>query len=38
MEKLSSYIDRHTTNGTIIVHAGRNILGYKNAQEHNKEN
>ena len=30
--KVISYIDRHTTNGTIIVHAGRSILGYKNSQ------
>ena len=28
--KVISYIDRHTTNGTIIVHAGSNLLGYKN--------
>lgn len=26
--KVITYIDRHTTNGTIIVHAGRNLLGY----------
>ncbi|MGN0026528.1 MAG: hypothetical protein ACI33I_05930 [Clostridium sp.] len=30
--KVISYIDRHTTNGTIIVHAGRSILGYKNSK------
>ena len=30
--KVISYIDRHTTNGTIIVHGGRNILGYKDAK------
>lgn len=29
--KVISYIDRHTTNGTIIVHAGQNILGYKDS-------
>ena len=28
--KVISYIDRNTTNGTIIVHAGSNLLGYKN--------
>ncbi|MBE6023707.1 MAG: hypothetical protein E7231_10825 [Cellulosilyticum sp.] len=29
--KAISYIDRHTTNGTIIVHAGRSLLGFENA-------
>lgn len=29
--KVISYIDRHTTKGTIIVHAGRSLLDYKNA-------
>lgn len=28
--KVITYIDRHSTKGTIILHAGRNILGYKN--------
>lgn len=28
--KVISYIDRNTTNGTIIVHAGSNLLEYKN--------
>ncbi len=35
--KVISYIDRNTTNGTIIVHAGRSILGYKNAQNTTKK-
>ena len=35
--KVISYIDRHTTNGTIIVHAGQNILGYKNAVDTKKK-
>ena len=35
--KVISYIDRHTTNGTIIVHGGRNILGYKNAKNTTKK-
>ncbi len=35
--KVISYIDRHTTNGTIIVHAGRNILGYKNSKKTTKK-
>lgn len=28
--KVITYIDRHSTSGTIILHAGRNLLGYKN--------
>ena len=32
-----SYIDRHTTNGTIIVHGGQNLLGYANATNTKKE-
>ena len=28
--KVITYIDRTTTNGKIIVHAGNNLLGYKN--------
>ena len=35
--KVISYIDRHTTNGTIIVHGGRNILGYKHARNTTKK-
>lgn len=35
--KVVSYIDRHTTNGTIIVHAGQNILGYKNSEKTTKK-
>ena len=35
--KVITYIDRHTTNGTIIVHGSRNILGYKNAQNTTKK-
>lgn len=31
--KVISYIDRHTTNGTIIVHGGQNLLGYKNSNK-----
>lgn len=31
--KVITYIDRHTTNGTIIVHAGRGLLGYKNSNK-----
>lgn len=27
--KVITYIDRHTTNGTVIVHSGRSLLGYK---------
>ena len=27
--KVITYIDRETTNGTIIVHAGRNLFGYE---------
>ena len=32
--KVITYIARHTTNGTIIVHAGRNLLGYKNSKNY----
>lgn len=35
--KVISYIDRHTTNGTIIVHAGQNLLSYKNATNTKKK-
>lgn len=35
--KVISYIDRYTTNGTIIVNAGRSILGYKNSQNTTKK-
>ncbi len=35
--KIITYIDRHTTNGTIIVHGGRNILEYKNAENTTKK-
>lgn len=35
--KVISYIDRHTTNGTIILHAGRNILGYKDKNNTTKK-
>lgn len=35
--KVISYIDRHTTNGTIIVHAGRNLLGYKSSKNTTKK-
>lgn len=35
--KVISYIDRHTTNGTIIVHGGRNILGYKYSKNSTKK-
>lgn len=35
--KVISYIDRHTTNGTIIVHAGRTLLGYQNAKNTTKK-
>ena len=35
--KVISYIDRHTTNGTIIVHGGQNLLGYANATNTKKE-
>lgn len=27
--KVITYIDRETTNGTVIVHAGRNLFGYE---------
>lgn len=29
--KVITYIDRHTTHGTIIVHAGRSLLDYANS-------
>ena len=35
--KVISYIDRHTTNGTIIVHAGRSLLGFKNSKNTTKK-
>ena len=35
--KVISYIDRHTTNGTIIVHGGQNLLNYKNASDTKKK-
>ncbi len=35
--KVISYIDRHTTNGTIIVHGGQNILNYKDAEDTKKK-
>lgn len=35
--KVISYIDRNTTNGTIIVHSGRNILSYQNATNTTKK-
>ena len=35
--KVIAYIDRHTTNGTIIVHAGRSILDYKDATNTTKK-
>ena len=35
--KVISYIDRHTTNGTIIVHAGQNLLSYKNSDNTKKK-
>lgn len=35
--KVISYIDRHTTNGTIIVNATRNIFGYKDSQNTTKK-
>lgn len=35
--KVISYIDRHTTNGTIIVHGGRTLLGYKDAKNTTKK-
>jgi len=35
--KVISYIDRHTTNGTIIVHGGQNLLSYKNASDTKKK-
>lgn len=31
--KVITYIDRETTNGTIIVHAGRSLFGYKNQKK-----
>ena len=35
--KVISYIDRNTTNGTIIVHAGRNILKYQDSNDTKKK-
>lgn len=35
--KVISYVDRHTTNGTIIVHAGQNLLSYLNATDSKKK-
>ena len=35
--KAISYIDRHTTNGTIIVHAGQNLLGYNTSKNTTKK-
>ena len=35
--KSISYIDRHTTNGTIIVHAGQNLLGYNTSKNTTKK-
>ena len=35
--KVISYIDRNTTKGTIIVHAGQNILGYHDAVDTKKK-
>ena len=35
--KVISYIDRHTTNGTILVHSGRGLLGFKNAKNTTKK-
>lgn len=35
--KVISYVDRNTTNGTIIVHAGRTILGYKDEENTTRE-
>lgn len=31
--KVTTYIDRHTTNGTIIVHAGQNLLSYNYSKD-----
>ena len=31
--KVITYIDRHTTNGTVIVHSGRSLLGYKSERK-----
>ena len=35
--KAISYIDRHTTNGTIIVHDGQNLLGYNTSKNTTKK-
>lgn len=35
--KVISYIDRHTTKGTIIVHAGQNLLSYASATNTKKK-
>lgn len=31
--KVITYIDRHTTNGTVFVHSGRSLLGYKSERK-----
>ncbi|MFJ7467318.1 phosphate starvation-inducible protein PhoH [Peribacillus frigoritolerans] len=31
--KVITYIDRHTTKGTVIVHSGRSLLGYKSERK-----
>ena len=36
-DKVITYIDRHTTNGTIIVHGGQNLLSYKDAKDTKKK-
>ncbi len=35
--KVISYIDKNTTKGTIIVHAGQNLLSYHNAVDSKKK-
>ena len=35
--KVITYIDRHTTNGTIIVHGSRSILSYRDATNTTKK-
>ena len=35
--KVITYIDRHTTNGTIIVHSGRTLLGFNDATNTTKK-
>ena len=35
--KVISYIDRHTTNGTIIVHGGQNLFSYATATNTKKK-